>query len=138
MNKIILFLLIIPLLATSQSKNDSIFNDNDNLTEVNKIELSKLINKYEKKLLTTNGIIGWRVQIKFTSKREEIHPYQIKFKKLFPEIPVQIIFDSPYYKLTVGNFRTRNEALKVKDLISTKFPGAHHIKCVINPTLIIN
>jgi len=138
MNKIILFLLIIPLLATSQSKNDSIFNDNDNLTEVNKIELSKLINKYEKKLLTTNGIIGWRVQIKFTSKREEIHPYQIKFKKLFPEIPVQIIFDSPYYKLTVGNFRTRNEALKVKDLISTKFPGAHHIKCVINPILIIN
>ena len=138
MNKIILFLLIIPLLATSQSKNDSIFNDNDNLTEVNKIELSKLINKYEKKLLTTNGIIGWRVQIKFTSKREEIHPYQIKFKKLFPEIPVQIIFDSPYYKLTVGNFRKRNEALKVKDLISTKFPGAHHIKCVINPSLIIN
>jgi transcription antitermination factor NusA-like protein len=138
MNKIILFLLIIPLLATSQSKNDSIFNDNDNLTEVNKIELSKLINKYEKKLLTTNGIIGWRVQIKFTSKREEIHPYQIKFKKLFPEIPVQIIFDSPYYKLTVGNFRKRNEALKVKDLISTKFPGAHHIKCVINPRLIIN
>lgn len=138
MNRIILIILIIPLLATSQSKNDSIFNDNDNLTEVNKIELSKLLNKYEKQLLKTNGIIGWRVQIKFTSKREEIHPYQIKFKKLFPEIPVQIIFDSPYYKLTVGNFRTRNEALKVKDLISTKFPGAHHIKCVINPALIIN
>ena len=138
MNKIILIILIIPLLATSQSKNDSIFNDNDNLTEVNKIELSKLLTKYEKQLLKTNGIIGWRVQIKFTSKREEIHPYQIKFKKLFPEIPVQIIFDSPYYKLTVGNFRTRNEALKVKDLISTKFPGAHHIKCVINPDLIIN
>ncbi|MAB94860.1 MAG: hypothetical protein CMC98_01995 [Flavobacteriales bacterium] len=138
MNKLILILLIIPLLATSQSKNDSILNDESNLTEVNKIELSKLLNKYEKKLLNTNGINGWRVQIKFTSKREEIHPYQIKFKKLFPEIPVQIIFDSPYYKLTVGNFRTRNEALKVKDLISPKFPGAHHIKCVINPILIIN
>lgn len=138
MNKLILILLIIPVLATSQIKNDSIFNDESNLTEVNKIELSKLLNKYEKKLLKTNGIIGWRVQIKFTSKREEIHPYQIKFKKLFPEIPVQIIFDSPYYKLTAGNFRTRNEALKVKDLISPKFPGAHHIKCVINPILIIN
>ena len=138
MNKLILISLIIPLLATSQSRNDSIFNDESNLTEVNKIELSKLLNKYEKKLLKTNGIIGWRVQIKFASKREEIHPYQIKFKKLFPEIPVQIIFDSPYYKLTAGNFRTRNEALKVKDLISPKFPGAHHIKCVINPILIIN
>lgn len=138
MNKLILILLIIPLLATSQSRNDSIFNDESNLTEVNKIELSKLLTKYEKKLLKTNGIIGWRVQIKFASKREEIHPYQIKFKKLFPEIPVQIIFDSPYYKLTAGNFRTRNEALKVKDLISPKFPGAHHIKCVINPILIIN
>ena len=138
MNKLFLILLIIPVIATSQIKNDSIFNDESNLTEVNKIELSKLLTKYEKKLLKTNGIIGWRVQIKFASKREEIHPYQIKFKKLFPEIPVQIIFDSPYYKLTVGNFRTKNEALKVKNLISPKFPGAHHIKCVINPTLVIN
>ena len=48
MNKLILILLIIPVLATSQIKNDSIFNDESNLTEVNKIELSKLINKYEK------------------------------------------------------------------------------------------
>ena len=102
---------------------------------MNKIELSKLINKYEKKLLTTNGIIGWRVQIKFTSKREEIHPYQIKFKKLFPEIPVQIIFDSPYYKLTVGNFRTKYEALKVKKEISKNFPNTHPISVVIEPDL---
>ena len=51
MNKLILILLIIPLLATSQSRNDSIFNDESNLTEVNKIELSKLLNKYEKKII---------------------------------------------------------------------------------------
>jgi len=44
---------------------------------------------------------------KITSKREHILPYQLKFTNLYPEIPAQIIFESPYYKLTVGNFRSK-------------------------------
>jgi hypothetical protein len=76
------------------------------------------------------------LQIKFTSKRENITPYQIKFTNFYPEIPVQITFEAPYYKLTAGNFRTKNEALKMKHEISKKFPGAHPISIIIDSDLL--
>ena len=57
---------------------------------------------------------------------------------LYPEIPVQIAFDSPNYKLTVGNFRTRNEALKIKHQISKNFPGAYPVPIIIDPDLLEN
>ena len=136
MKKIILISLFLPILGFTQNKIDSTFNSENKLTDVNKLELKKLLIKYEKNLRSTNGIIGWSVQIKFTSKREDIRPYQLKFNRLYPEIASKIIFDSPYYKLTAGNFRTKNKALKIKHKISRNFPGAHHIKCIINPLLI--
>jgi hypothetical protein len=92
--------------------------------------------KYKKILKNKGGVDGWKLQIKFTSKREDILPYQIQFTNSFPEIPTQIIFDSPYYKLTVGNFRTRNQALKTKHRISKKFPGAHPISTIIDTELL--
>ena len=93
---------------------------------------------YKTILKNTGGIEGWRIQIKFKAKKEEIFPYQIKFTNLYPGIPAQITFDSPYYKLTVGNFRTRNEALKIKHQISKNFPGAHPVPLIINPILLDN
>ena len=136
MKKLILILFFLPVLGFTQSKIDSTFNSENKLTDVNKLELKKLLIKYEKKLKSTNGIVGRSVQIKFTSKREDILPYQLKFNRLYPEISSKIIFDSPYYKLTAGNFRTKNQALKIKHKIRGNFPGAHHIKCIINPLLI--
>ena len=59
----------------------------------------------------------------------------MKFTKLYPDIPAQITFDSPYYKLTVGNFRTKNEALKTKHKITKNFPGAHPVQLIIDPDL---
>ena len=131
MKKLILILFFLPVLGFTQSKIDSTFNSENKLTDVNKLELKKLLIKYEKKLKSTNGIVGWSVQIKFTSKREDILPYQLKFNRLYPEISSKIIFDSPYYKLTAGNFRTKNQALKIKHKIR-----GNHIKCIINPLLI--
>ena len=72
------------------------------------------------------------MQVKFTSKREDILRYQIKFTNLYPQTPSQITFNSPYYKLTVGNFRTKNEALKIKQKIKKEFPGAHPISIIID------
>ena len=95
-----------------------------------------MLHKYKKKLRDKGGVDGWRLQIKFTSKREDILPYQVKFTNLYPEIPAQITFDSPYYKLTVGNFKTKNEALKMKHMISKNFPGAHPISIIIDQALL--
>ena len=118
------------------SQIDTTYNSEGKITTINQKGINRLVSKYKQILKNTGGIEGWRIQIKFKAKREDILPYQIRFTNLYPDIPAQIIFDSPYYKLTVGNFRTRNEALKVQHDISKKFAGSHPVPCIINPILL--
>ncbi len=136
MKKLLVLLLILPFLSFSQT--DTTYNDDSEILSVNQEGIDELVDKYKTILKNTGGIEGWRIQIKFKAKKEEILPYQIKFTNLYPEIPAQITFDSPYYKLTVGNFRTRNEALKIKHQISKNFPGAHPVPIIIDPILLDN
>ena len=133
MKKILIFFILIPLLGFS--KIDTTFNTQKEAISIYQEGINDLLSKYKRILLERNGVDGWRLQIKFKSKREDILPYQVKFTKLYPEIPAQITFDSPYYKLTVGNFRTKNEALKTKHKISKNFPGAHPVPVIIDSDL---
>ena len=130
MKKILISLFLIPQIGFTQS--DTIFNNNGEIINLYQKKIDHLLNKYKNQLKQTGGIKGWKVQIKFTDKRNDILRYQAKFKRLCPEIPTEIIFESPYYKLRSGNFRSKYEALKLKEKISNEFPGAHHISSIIN------
>ena len=125
-----------PIFVFSQS--DTTFNTKGEIISINQKGVDKLVSKYKQILKKTGGIEGWRIQLIFKDQKEEILPYQIKFTNLYPEIPVQIAFDSPNYKLTVGNFRTRNQALKIKHQISKNFPGAYPVPIIIDPDLLEN
>ena len=132
MEKIIL-LFFIPLLGFTQ--NDTTFNTEYKISSIHQDKIHNLVSKYKGMLISKDGIEGWRLQLKFTSKREEILAYQAKFTSLHPEIPAQITFESPYYKLTIGNFKTKNQSLKIKNEISKNFPGAHPISIILDPNL---
>jgi hypothetical protein len=134
MKKILFLTLVFPIFVFSQS--DTTFNTKGEIISINQKGVNKLVSKYKQILKKTGGVEGWRIQLTFKDQKEEILPYQIKFTNLYPEIPVQIAFDSPNYKLTVGNFRTRNEALKIKHQISKNFPGAYPVPIIINPDLL--
>ena len=123
-----------PIFVFSQS--DTTFNTKGEIISINQKGVDKLVSKYKQILKKNGGVDGWRIQLIFKDQKEEILPYQIKFTNLYPEIPVQIAFDSPNYKLTVGNFRTRNEALKIKHQISKNFPGAYPVQISIDPDLL--
>ena len=125
-----------PIFVFSQS--DTTFNTKGEIISINQKGVDKLVSKYKQILKKTGGVEGWRIQLIFKGQKEEILPYQIKFTNLYPEIPVQITFDSPNYKLTVGNFRTRNKALKIKHQISKNFPGAYPVPIIIDPDLLEN
>ena len=134
MKKILFLTLMFPIFVFSQS--DTTFNTKGEIISINQKGVDKLVSKYKQILKKTGGVEGWRIQLIFKDQKEEILPYQIKFTNLYPEIPVQIAFDSPNYKLTVGNFRTRNKALKIKHQISKNFPGAYPVPIIIDPDLL--
>ena len=82
-----------------------------------------------------NGIDGWRVEIFSSSKndaREQAEKAKKEFLSMYPDMGVYIDFIAPIFKVRVGDFRTRNEALKLRKQIMWKYPKSFEAKDIIN------
>ncbi|HNZ43972.1 MAG TPA: SPOR domain-containing protein [Bacteroidales bacterium] len=80
-------------------------------------------------------ITGWRVQIFFESgnnSKSRAHAKKGLFMTLFPGTGVYLMFQSPYYKVRVGDFRSRMDAEGFKQKIINDFPDSFVVKDEIN------
>jgi hypothetical protein len=73
-------------------------------------------------------ISGWRVQVMASTDRQQVDDGRTRFRTYFPGVPADWIHEKPYYKLRVGAFRTRMEALAFIGTLSDVFPGAYPAK----------
>src|SRR4051812_5966293 len=53
---------------------------------------------------------GFRLLVANTNNREEALSAKTKVYTYFPELKTYLIYQSPYYKLKVGNFKERKDA----------------------------
>ncbi len=84
-------------------------------------EVKSLIKKkieYNKK----NGY-GFRIQLD-SGPETVIKTTQSKFRLEHPTIKTYILFESPEWKVQIGDYKTRLEADKVLNKIKMKFPSA--------------
>ncbi|UGS23338.1 SPOR domain-containing protein [Flavobacterium channae] len=83
----------------------------------------------EKRKLNTGLFLneGYKIQI-FYGNSEESKKKLIEFKKEFKDLDGTIIFNSPNYKVWIGNFKTRIEVEKAMVDIKKKYPTALIIK----------
>jgi hypothetical protein len=65
---------------------------------------------------------GYRLLIVNTNKREEALDAKTKVYTYFPELSAYLAYQSPYYKLKAGNFKTRDEAESYQKSLNTIFP----------------
>ena len=130
MKKLFFLFILSPFLLTAQS--DTTLSQDGRITSINEKGINALVDKHETVLKSKNGIDGWRVQVIFKTKKEELRKIKIAFIKFYPDIPVYLEYEAPYYRIRVGNFRTKLEALKIKDLINEHFPGAYPVPETIN------
>ncbi len=73
------------------------------------------------------GMSGFRVQIYTDSgNRSKLRTDRVKadFDSRYPKIPSYISYDEPYYKLRVGDFRTRLDALRFLNEVSSTYLSA--------------
>ena len=73
------------------------------------------------------GIDGWRVQIMASTDRTQIEQNRNRFRTEYPEVVANWVQEQPYYKLRVGAFRTKAEALAFIITLSG-WPGAYPAK----------
>lgn len=65
---------------------------------------------------------GYRLLVINTSKRDEAVEAKSKVYTHFPELKSYLIYQSPYYKLKVGNFKERKEAEDYMNKLLRYFP----------------
>jgi hypothetical protein len=65
---------------------------------------------------------GYRLLVMNTNKRDEAIAAKTKVYTSFPELKTYLVYQSPYFRLKVGNFRTREEAQQYQKSLGYYFP----------------
>lgn len=84
------------------------------------------------KKATTRSAKGFRLLVVNTNNRDEAIAAKTKIYTYFPELKAYLIYQTPYFKLKAGNFKTRDEAEKYRKNFNTIFPKGVFI---INDTI---
>ncbi|PLX14217.1 MAG: hypothetical protein C0598_01885 [Marinilabiliales bacterium] len=90
--------------------------------------LLKLHKTYNKEF---KNISGYRIQIfkgSGNSSLENARTLEEEFSEKFTDSPTYLTFQEPYYRIRVGDFRTRLDAIKFLMVIKGDYPSAFVIK----------
>ncbi len=89
-----------------------------------------LLNKHIK-YNQTAPVSGYRINI-YSQSGNNSHSAavaaQAQFAELFPEMKSYLSFEEPYFKVKVGNFRTRLEATATLTKLQTNYPQAYVVR----------
>ena len=81
------------------------------------------------------GVPGYRIRIYAnlgSGSRDQSQATKARFYELFPTIPVYREYVSPYFRVLVGDYRTKIDALKDFNQIKRYFPSAFIVPNEIN------
>lgn len=67
----------------------------------------------------------------YNTNIDTLKNYTKRFEEEFPEIPAYLQYTDPDFKIRVGNFRTRIEAIPTLKRIRKKYAGAYPVKTII-------
>ena len=65
---------------------------------------------------------GYRLLVLNTSKRDEAIAAKTKIYTYFPELKAYLAYQSPFFRLKAGNFKTREEAIRYQQQMKSMFP----------------
>ena len=70
---------------------------------------------------------GYRILVINSNDRKKVFAAKAKIYQLYPELKPYLLYQAPFYKLKVGNFRTKEEAEEYRIELSRDFPSGLYI-----------
>lgn len=70
---------------------------------------------------------GFRIQVISSTDRNKVYAAKSKVYQQFPDLKPYVMYQPPYYKLRVGNFRTQPEAEDFEKQLSQLFPSGLYV-----------
>jgi len=65
---------------------------------------------------------GYRILVMNSNDRKKVFDAKARIYQLYPELKPYLLYQAPFYKLKVGNFRTKEEAEEYLTELSRDFP----------------
>ena len=139
-SNIVLFLLSYCLVFGQETQN---FEESEIFYQLQKCDSSKtkvsiyqeedlhvLVNKHIKLNKKKNTISGYRIQIYSGSghdARKNARKAQSKFLAKYPNEKTYLIYHQPYFKIRIGDYRTKKEGFHFYKTILNDFPEAYFV-----------
>jgi hypothetical protein len=122
MKKIIWFLLLgFGLSASAQTDSTSVTIVKDpriNLLVKKQAQINEETTRANRRTMP-----GFRIQVINTNDRQAAIDAKTKIYQLYPELKAYIQYQSPFFRLKVGNFKTRQEAAEYLSSLTDDFPS---------------
>lgn len=84
---------------------------------------------------------GYRIRIFFDNSqnaRNRSSSIQASFNASYPDIHAYRSYENPYFKVTVGDFRTKSDALRFMDRIRSEYPSVFLVREDIRYPIMMN
>ena len=126
------FLFFFFLMSVSFANAQSVSLNEDYL-------ITRMMEKYVESNRMAEKVEGWRIQLLATTDRRKMEAAKTSFQSKYPNIPIDWVHASPYYKLRAGAFASKMDATYTLNKLKRDYPSAYPAKDNnINPLEIIN
>ncbi|MFB0923790.1 MAG: SPOR domain-containing protein [Vicingaceae bacterium] len=119
-----LLILSLILFSSQITLSQEIIDSNSiNPTLTIKVIKDNRIDELNNVYKSTYELIGYRVLIYSGNKKQPANQARSTFLRVHPKTKAHLDYEQPNYKVRVGDFRTKLEALKYKKEIIDEFPN---------------
>lgn len=121
-------LLIFPFLISWSYSPGQTGATKGHVTVIQDTAVAQLMRRYATLNDTRQSMPGYRIQVYFGTDRSKASEIRSEFIKDHPDTEAYLIYHQPNFKVRVGDYKTRLEALKAMTLISAFYPAAFIVK----------
>lgn len=79
------------------------------------------VNKRTSRMTSSGLYKGYRLQVLSTRHREDAFKLKTQLLRMFPSQQTYVVYQSPYFKVRIGNFLQRSEAENFKIMLSRSY-----------------
>lgn len=124
MKHLVLSLIIFTISSFCNAQNTA----SDTLKILTPVVKDSRIDKLNNDYKSTYKLEGYRIQIYSGTKKQPARQARMQFTQRYRDTKAHEDYESPYFKVRVGDFKTKLEALKFKNELTKYFPNCLIIK----------
>lgn len=96
-------------------------------------DIEAALNRHKQLNANIEKIDGWCVMITSSTDRAKVTDIKAQFLRDFGDVPIDWIYERPFFKLQAGAYNTRMEAAELLALIKAQYPSAYISRAKFTP-----